>query len=122
MDVVVKGRCYIDGRLSERCIGIVDGRISAISGDLDGERVYNYGNKLILPSAIDAHVHMRDPGATHKEDFSAEFRKALEATAPRVFLRGDAETRYGLVMRVIARIKMLGVEDLGLIAEPKEEN
>jgi len=56
------------------------------------------------------------------EDFSAEFRKALEATAPRVFLRGDAETRYGLVMQVIARIKMLGVEDLGLIAEPKEEN
>ncbi len=56
------------------------------------------------------------------EDFSAEFRKALESTAPRVFLRGDAETRYGLVMKVIARIKMLGVEDLGLIAEPKEEN
>ena len=56
------------------------------------------------------------------EDFSAEFRKALEVTAPRVFLRGDAETRYGLVMQVIARIKMLGVEDPGLIAEPKEEN
>jgi len=56
------------------------------------------------------------------EDFSAEFRRALDATAPRVFLRGDTDTRYGLVMKVIARIKMLGVEDLGLIAEPKEEN
>ena len=56
------------------------------------------------------------------EDFSAEFRKALEANAPRVFLRGDAETSYGLVMKVIARIKILGVEDLGLIVEPKEEN
>ena len=77
MDVVVKGRCYIDGRLSERCIGIVGGRIAAISGDLDGERVYNYGNKLILPSAIDAHVHMRDPGATHKEDFSTGTLAAL---------------------------------------------
>lgn len=51
------------------------------------------------------------------EDFSAELRKALESTAPRVFLRADKDTRYGSVMRVIARVKMLGIEDLGLIAE-----
>jgi biopolymer transport protein TolR len=56
------------------------------------------------------------------EDFSAEFRRALESTAPRVFLRGDADTRYGAVMKVIARIKMLGIEDLGLIAEQEDEN
>lgn len=56
------------------------------------------------------------------EDFSAEFRKALETTAPRVFLRGDSKTRYGAIMRVIARIKMLGIEDLGLIAEREDEN
>jgi biopolymer transport protein TolR len=56
------------------------------------------------------------------EDFSAEFRKALESTAPRVFLRGDADTKYGVVMKVIARIKMLGVEDLGLIAEQEDRN
>lgn len=54
------------------------------------------------------------------EDFSAEFRRALQATAPRVFLRGDKEATYGAVMRVIARIKMLGVEDLGLIAEQED--
>jgi biopolymer transport protein TolR len=56
------------------------------------------------------------------EDFSAEFRKALESTAPRVFLRGDADTRYGTVMKVIARIKMLGIEDLGLIAEQEDKS
>lgn len=56
------------------------------------------------------------------EDFAAEFRRALESTAPRVFLRGDSNTKYGTVMKVIARIKMLGVEDLGLIAEQEDKN
>jgi biopolymer transport protein ExbD len=37
-----------------------------------------------------------------------------------VFLRADKETRYGHVMRVIARIKMMGIEDLGLIAEQED--
>ena len=31
----------------------------------------------ILPGLIDAHVHLRDPGATHKEDFSTGTRAAL---------------------------------------------
>jgi biopolymer transport protein TolR len=55
------------------------------------------------------------------EDFSAELRRAIDLTAPRVFLRADKETKYGSVMRVIARIKMLGIEDLGLIAEQEDK-
>src|SRR5512142_771799 len=31
----------------------------------------------ILPGLIDAHVHLRDPGATHKEDFATGTRAAL---------------------------------------------
>ena len=53
-------------------------------------------------------------------EFSAELRKALDENPPRVFLRADKETRYGSVMRVIARIKMMGIEDLGLIAEQED--
>ena len=55
------------------------------------------------------------------EDFSAELRRALDETEPRVFLRADADVRYGAVMRVIARVKMLGIEDLGLIAEQEDD-
>jgi biopolymer transport protein TolR len=54
------------------------------------------------------------------KDFTAEFRRAIEATAPRVFLRVDKNVRWETVVRVIARIKMLGIEDLGLIAEQEE--
>lgn len=53
-------------------------------------------------------------------DFSARMREALDGNVPRVFLRADRETRYGDVMRVIARIKMMGIEDLGLIAEQED--
>lgn len=53
-------------------------------------------------------------------DFTSELRKALDSTAPRVFLRADKDTRYGIVMKVIARVKILGIEDLGLIAEREE--
>src|SRR5512142_3389472 len=31
----------------------------------------------ILPGLVDAHVHLRDPGATHKEDFATGTRAAL---------------------------------------------
>ena len=53
-------------------------------------------------------------------EFSAELRKALDENPPRVFLRADRDTRYGSVMRVIARIKMMGIEDLGLISEQED--
>jgi dihydroorotase len=36
----------------------------------DGKEVMDVKGKHILPGLIDAHVHFRDPGMTHKEDFS----------------------------------------------------
>ncbi len=62
-----------------------------------------------------------DEKAVGWNDFTAEFRTAIEATAPRVFLRVDKDVRYETVLKVIARIKMLGIEDLGLIAEQEEK-
>jgi biopolymer transport protein TolR len=54
-------------------------------------------------------------------DFSAEFRRAIDATAPRVFLKADRNVRYEAVLRVVARVKMLGIEDLSLVAEQEEK-
>jgi len=36
----------------------------------DGKEVIDAKGRHILPGLIDAHVHFRDPGMTHKEDFS----------------------------------------------------
>ncbi|MBX6394152.1 MAG: allantoinase AllB [Alicyclobacillaceae bacterium] len=61
-------------------IGVRDGKIAAV-GDLKGSpagRVYDARGKYVLPGLIDEHVHSRDPGLTHKEDF---FHATMAAAA-----------------------------------------
>ncbi|MBN1677259.1 MAG: dihydroorotase [Candidatus Thermoplasmatota archaeon] len=77
MEVVVEGNCYVSGRLERCCVGIENGRISKIAKTLDGDKVYNFGSKLVIPGAIDAHVHFRDPGMTNKEDFGTGSMAAI---------------------------------------------
>jgi dihydroorotase len=53
-----------------------DGRIAAIKKVLRGDEEIDHGESLILPGCVDLHVHMRDPGLTHKEDFPSGTRSA----------------------------------------------
>jgi dihydroorotase len=71
MDLVVEGKAYYRGSFENCCIGIKNGKIAEIKKTLKGDKNINFGNKLILPSGVDVHVHFRDPGMTHKEDFSS---------------------------------------------------
>jgi dihydroorotase len=71
MDVVIEGNVYVNGQLTKCAIGIENGKISAIKKILKGDKKYDFGDKLVLPAGIDAHVHMREPGFTDKEDFES---------------------------------------------------
>jgi dihydroorotase len=54
-------------------VAISNGKFVAIGTDdslPDGKEVIDARGRHILPGLIDAHVHFRDPGVTHKEDFS----------------------------------------------------
>ncbi len=70
MDLTAEGKVYINGVFQNCCIGIKDGKIYAVKKILKGDEHIDFGNKLILPSGLDLHVHFRDPGLTNKEDFS----------------------------------------------------
>lgn len=45
-------------------LGIKDGRIAAWGGDLNGKNLYDAHEMLVLPGAVDAHVHLEMPTAT----------------------------------------------------------
>lgn len=85
MDLIVEGECYVSGRFERACIGIENGRIETIARRLDGDQRLDFGSAKILPAAIDSHVHFRDPGMTHKEDFSTGSLAALHGGVSCVF-------------------------------------
>ena len=77
MDLSVEGKAFINGSFEDCCIGIDKGKIIQIKKILKADEHYKFRNKLILPAGIDMHVHFRDPGMTHKEDFSTGSKAAV---------------------------------------------
>ena len=68
---VLNGRVYTATGLKSIDIWIKDGKVAAIGGPHRSEERIDAKGMLVLPGAIDAHVHFRDPGLTHKEDWES---------------------------------------------------
>lgn len=62
----LEGRIYYRGEIIDACVEIEDGKIKTVKKHIPGCRKLR---GLILPGAVDLHVHFREPGYTHKEDF-----------------------------------------------------
>ncbi|MBI2128698.1 amidohydrolase family protein [Candidatus Woesearchaeota archaeon] len=62
---------FVDGKLEKKNILVADGKIKAITDEkaITTSRFIDAAGKVILPGLIDGHVHFREPGLTHKEDF-----------------------------------------------------
>ena len=73
---VVRGRVFYRGRLESLDLGIESGRFASIKKNVESRETIDYGERIILPGAIDLHVHMREPGLTEKEDFPSGTRCA----------------------------------------------
>jgi dihydroorotase len=69
MELVIEGNVFHEGKVQKLAVGIEDGRIAAVRKVISGYRSKDFGDRLIIPGGIDAHVHFRQPGMTHKEDF-----------------------------------------------------
>ena len=52
-------------------VWIKDGRIEALGGAHRAEESIDARGMLVLPGAIDVHVHFRDPGPNYKEDWAS---------------------------------------------------
>ena len=71
MDLTIEGKFYINGTFENCCVGVEKGKISTIKKVLKGDTHFDFGNKLVMPAGVDAHVHFREPGMTQKEDFAS---------------------------------------------------
>ena len=80
-DLVVRGGLVASHESSASIeLGIANGRIVAIGEDLGhGEEEVDARGLAVIPGLVDAHVHLRDPGMTEKEDFGSGTRAAAAA-------------------------------------------
>ena len=87
-DLVIRnGQVATPGGLIQTDIGVSAGRIAAlgpIAAAQAGETLDAAGLH-VLPGVIDAHVHFREPGLTHKEDFETGSRAAVLGGVTTVF-------------------------------------
>lgn len=61
-------------------LALVDGKVRAIAKGLSGEPgmiEIDAGGLIACPGLIDPHVHLREPGQTHKEDIASGTRAAV---------------------------------------------
>lgn len=70
-DVSVSGRIYQKGKLVPGVLHIDSnlGVIAKVAKTTTLGTHHDFGDAMILPGGIDVHVHFRDPGHTHKEDW-----------------------------------------------------
>lgn len=117
-DLLVKGRLFLPGgRIGPGAFSVKDGRITGIDAHLTASRVIDFGDRLVVPGAIDPHVHFRDPGSPEKEDFASGTKAAalggvttvldMPNTSPPTFTREAFEDK-------IARARTKACVDFGI--------
>lgn len=82
--LLIKNVKIIDSSMSFKGDLLVEnGKISKIdsninTNDIEGLKIIDGKNKILMPAFIDLHTHLRDPGLTHKEDLETGQKAALK--------------------------------------------
>lgn len=107
---------------------IIDGKIAAVEGRVAASdaRVIDARGLVVVPGLIDIHVHLRDPGQTHKEDIASGTAAAVRggftavACMPNTTPPIDHPTVVEYVRSKAARSGVCRVYPLGAITLRRE--
>jgi dihydroorotase len=73
MRLIVKGKLFLNGKLTEGSVLIEEGKITNITKEIPkkADMILDYSGKgkVVLPGLVDLHVHLRDFELSYKEDF-----------------------------------------------------
>ena len=76
--IIKNGSCYIDGKLTQTDVGLLDNKIKKIGKiELNSSKVFDATGKVVLPGIIDTQTHFREPGSTDVEDLESGSRAAV---------------------------------------------
>ena len=75
--VVENAKALLDGEIVGCSLGIDDGKLSRIAKILKGSETFDARGMLVMPGAIDSHVHFRDLKQEEKEDWLTGSRAAV---------------------------------------------
>ena len=76
--IIKNGSCYIDGKLTQTDVGLLDNKIKKIGKiELNSSKVFDATGKVVLPGIIDTQTHFREPGSTDTEDLESGSRAAV---------------------------------------------
>jgi len=84
--IIKNGSCYINGKLEKTDVALVNNKIKKIGKiEVNGSKVLDASNKLVLPGIIDTQTHFREPGSTDREDLESGSRAAVLGGVTSVF-------------------------------------
>ncbi|GAB4471036.1 MAG: dihydroorotase [Anaerolineae bacterium] len=129
-DIVLQGgRVVTVETIREQDILIRDGRIEAVGERLAGQAldaaVVDVRGLTILPGLVDVHVHLREPGGEHKENFHSGTSAALAGGVTTVCAMPNTSppvTGAAAFYDALARAERSAVCDFGLYVGATPDN
>ncbi len=85
---VSSGKVFVPGGLIEADLLVNDGRIAGIVRPgvaVEAAHTVDAAGQVVLPGMVDVHVHLREPGFTHKEDITTATAAAAAGGVTTVF-------------------------------------
>ncbi|GIM48016.1 amidohydrolase [Collibacillus ludicampi] len=83
---ITNGLIVTGKEIKKADVYVKEGKIAKITNEaFEADKTYDATGLYVLPGCLDVHVHFRDPGHTHKEDFPHATRAAAVGGVTTVF-------------------------------------